>query len=81
MQIILEINNKKDWAILLPLLERLKISYTQTVMENGANKGSGQKNFDVEKLEQLFSRAHSLGAFARMNDPLAWQKQIRDEWD
>ncbi len=28
-KIVLEINNPKDWQVLLPLLERLKIPFTQ----------------------------------------------------
>lgn len=99
MKIVLDIENERDWQALLPLLERLKISFTKTAepKKNGHAKTNGKhvvntarekantekpkRNYDLEKLERLFKEAHALNAFAAIDDPVAWQKQLRDEWD
>jgi hypothetical protein len=96
MKIVLEINNEGDWAALLPLLERLQIPFTnlsgKTAGQAGKNgeavksdaakaEEKSKKNYDIEKLERLFNELHSINAFANITDPVAWQKQIRDEWE
>jgi len=75
---------------LLPLLERLKIHFTlpKKAMSSGktgktkpVSKQSTAKNFDIEKLESLFNELQMMNAFAQIEDPAVWQRQIRDEWN
>ncbi|TAK36330.1 MAG: hypothetical protein EPO28_13520 [Saprospiraceae bacterium] len=90
MKVVLEIKNEVDLAVLLPLLERLKIHFTlpKKAMSNGkakqttaVSKQSTAKNFDIEKLESLFNELQMMNAFAQIEDPAVWQGQIRDEWN
>lgn len=97
MKIVLDIENERDWLALHPLLERLKISFTQlSDSKNSRTKSNGKKvhaaleenvakppkkNYDIDEIEALIKKAHEKNIFASIDDPLAWQKQIRDEWE
>ncbi|MCB0534803.1 MAG: hypothetical protein H6574_16525 [Lewinellaceae bacterium] len=82
MQLVLEIKNERDLAILLPLLERLNISFSQTADKPKLpQKAAGKKNFDIEHLEHLFDELEAMNAFAVVENPTEWQKQLRDEWN
>ena len=82
MQLVLEIKNERDLAILLPLLERLNISFSQTVGKpKHPHKAGDKKNFDIEQLEHLFDELEAMNAFAGVENPTEWQKKLRDEWN
>lgn len=40
-----------------------------------------QGNYNKENLLKAFSNAQKIGAFKNITDPVAWQKQLRDEWE
>jgi len=95
MKVVLEVTNEMDLTVLLPLLERLKIPFTLPNQDTGKKKSTGQKNrevqmpeesstaknFDLEKLERLFNELQEMKAFNQVEDPAAWQRTIRDEWN
>ncbi len=87
MQIVLDIKNESDLALLLPLLERLKIPFTYPKNSTGTEvskpekEAASVKNFDPEKLQALFAHLQKMNAFAQIQDPVSWQKQQRDEWN
>jgi hypothetical protein len=82
MQLVLEIKNERDLAILLPLLERLNISFSQTADKpKFPHKAGDKKNFDIEQLEHLFDELEAMNAFAGVENPTEWQKKLRDEWN
>lgn len=33
------------------------------------------------RLQELFAQANELNMFSTISDPVAWQKDIRDEWE
>jgi hypothetical protein len=47
------------------------------VLVEKAIEASSQK----EQLIALFTKMQQLPMFSNIDDPTAWQKQIRDEWD
>ena len=88
MQIVLEIKNEHDLEILLPLLERMNIPFSRIegkrqskAKTSSTAKIKAQKNFDVEQLENLFDELQAMNAFSTVDDPVEWQKQLRDEWN
>lgn len=87
MRLVLEIKHEQDLKILLPLLERLKIKVSELPSMMKLRKGkddkpeSGKKNYDPDHLASLFEQLKGLNAFSEISDPVAWQKQLRDEWD
>ncbi len=95
MKVVLEIKNEVDLTFLLPLLKRLRIPFnvpnpgTIEKRANGKPKATFKtdegatalKNFDLSRLEKLFNELHAMKAFAQIEDPIAWQRQLRDEWN
>lgn len=91
MRLVLEIKHEKDLKILLPLLERLKIRVAElpAMLTPKKNSNTGEtpnqvpteKNFDPEKMASLFEELKGMNAFSEITDPVAWQKQLRDEWN
>ena len=91
MRLLLEIKHEKDLKLLLPLLERLKIQVSElpsffSPKKNKTSQGDSEhlltsKNYDPEKLSGLFDQLKSMNAFSELTDPVAWQKQLRNEWN
>lgn len=92
MRIILEIPSRQDLKFLLPLLERLKIKVFEWPPnapdlkdfnpEVDDNKGQTErKNFDEKELSELFEKLKLKNAFSAVEDPVKWQKKLRDEWN
>ncbi len=40
-----------------------------------------KRNYDPEKLKASFKKVAELGVFDAIEDPVAWQRQQRDEWE
>jgi hypothetical protein len=38
-------------------------------------------NYNKQELLSAFEEAHSLNIFAEIDNPVEWQKHIRDEWE
>ena len=38
-------------------------------------------NYDKQKLLSAFQEAQNLNIFSDIDNPVEWQKQIRDEWE
>ncbi len=91
MKLVLEINQNQDWEMLLLLFQRLKIPYfiqkeeqKAAILEPSAKKNgvvSPSKNFDAEAINRLLDEIGQRNLFAGISDPVAWQKQLRDEWE
>lgn len=91
MRLVLEIKHEKDLKALLPLLERLKIQVAELPsFFSPKKKQEGQialrqlpngKNYDPEQLAAMFDQLIGINAFSEIADPVAWQKQLRDEWN
>lgn len=39
------------------------------------------QNYEKEKLLSTISRVNELGVFAKIENSVLWQKQLRDEWE
>lgn len=91
MKLVLDINRETDLQMLLMLLERLKIPYTQITekapakesmsVKTAANGASEQKNYDAESIEKLLADIQRHQVFNEITDPVEWQKKVRDEWE
>jgi hypothetical protein len=91
MKLVLEIKHEKDLKLLLPLLERLKIQVAELPTFFSPNKKKGKKgtpkspspskNYNALELAALFDQLKGMNAFSEITDPVAWQKQLRDEWN
>ena len=88
MKLVINIEDEHDLAILLPLLERLNLSFTypkdtkkKLQNKHKTNKISQFKDFNANKIANLFDKLYEINAFAQIQDPIAWQKQLRNDWD
>jgi hypothetical protein len=70
----LKITNPKDWAIIQPLLKRLKISFTQKETPSV----NGQKGARDEVLETLLHLAEQIDV-SSYGDPVEYQREVRKD--
>ena len=40
-----------------------------------------QINYNIEEIEKLLKKIHAKNVFNSIEDPVNWQKKIRDEWE
>lgn len=90
MKLVLDINREKDLQMLLMLLERLKIPYTK-LAENTPEESmpakvvvrdtSEEKNYDSDAIGKIISKIRQRQVFNEINDPVEWQKNLRNEWE
>jgi hypothetical protein len=40
-----------------------------------------RRNYDLEKMEAAFQKISEKDIFKTIQDPVAWQRQQRDEWE
>ncbi|MEI6141892.1 MAG: hypothetical protein WCP85_21655 [Mariniphaga sp.] len=38
-------------------------------------------NYNKQVLLDAFAKVQEIGVFKEITDPVAWQKQLRDEWE
>lgn len=78
MIITIELQSSEEMAWLQPFLlelqrREIRVKIQQAVLP--------QSSYDKEALLKAVRAAGELGAFAEIQDPIAWQKNLRDEWD
>ena len=74
LKIELKIKNTSDWAILQPLLERLKIRFTQ---KNEVPKQTIESPLStLDKLNRLLDEGVDASYYG---DPIAFQRDVRQE--
>ena len=39
-----------------------------------------QVNYSLSKIENILKKINSKGIFSNIEDPVIWQKKLRDEW-
>ena len=77
MQVTLNIKNPQDWAMLLPLLERLGIS----IQENGTKIDKKQKHMSNKNLQYHQAIIAQGGDASYFGDAAEWQREQRQDRD
>ncbi len=88
MQVILDIPNEQLSEKILWLLEHFKneglkiIKREKSIDAPVVNEGDEMEHPKSirEKMERIFSE-NPVRAFREIEDPVAWQRKIRDEWE
>lgn len=62
----------------LPKSRRALVTILDEEPVDAATSNSGQKN---EKLIAAFKKAQEANIFRGIDDPVEWQRNLRDEWD
>ena len=91
---MLKDNNLTDALVQLinamPESEREKIAHlitkrkSRTVRKGKTLKqkaGVEKKNFDIQQVASLLSKIKKKKIFQKIENPLKWQKQLRNEWE
>ena len=78
MIITIELQSPEEMAWLQPLLVELQHRSVQVKIQQPPLQAG---SFDLEALLNAVQEAGKLGVFAEIQDPVTWQKQIRDEWE
>jgi hypothetical protein len=76
MQIVLNISNQQDWAVLLPLLERLNISFEMPILSQPIVKQRFVK--DLAYHQAIIARGGDASYFG---DAAEWQREQRQDRD
>jgi hypothetical protein len=74
MQIVLNISNQQDWAVLLPLLERLNISFEMPTVSQPIAKQRFVK--DLAYHQAIVAKGGDASYFG---DAAEWQREQRQE--
>jgi hypothetical protein len=74
MQIVLNISNQQDWAILLPLLERLNISFETPVISQPVVRQRFVK--DLARHQAIIAKGGDASYFG---DAAEWQREQRQD--
>ena len=40
-----------------------------------------ERNYDPERIKMLLAEIQGMGVFDSIDDPVEWQKELRDEWE
>lgn len=87
MELVINIESQSELELLLPLLERLEVSFkyspelAKKLKKKSSKKSPLQtKNYDDKIVKKLFEKLHNMNAFKQIKNPITWQKQQRDEW-
>lgn len=69
----------KDGKIRLPKPYRKKLENKNTRVSI-IIKQDEQANYNIDKIESILSDMKKQNAFSKIDNPSAWQKEIRNEW-
>jgi len=70
------ISNKRDAELLVNLLN--KMSFVKEIKK--IEEPDGYRN-QVDKLQSIIEANSDLNPFSNIEDPAAWEKQMRAEWE
>jgi hypothetical protein len=79
MQVLIESKNRKDLNIIRQLAERLGVSVIDVAENDNSSKADHYENRPEDGLFKLMSEKAKEGGIKSIQDPMEWQKSIRQD--
>ena len=81
MIITIQLQSAEELAWLQPLLQQLQEKQIQVNVQPEPAPVPPPGNYDPQALTLAIEKAQAHKPFRHIDDPVAWQKKLRDEWE
>ena len=81
MIITIQLQSPEEMAWLQPLLQQLQEKQVPVSIQMEPLPAPPPRNYNPEALRLAIQQAEATRVFRWIDDPVAWQKSVRDEWE